>query len=41
MDSWFCKSKVEFARAKEGVDVVECGPVGGEDAKLEPLCVYV
>ena len=41
MDSWSCKAKVVFARAKEGVDVVECGPVGGEDAKLEYLRLYV
>ncbi len=29
MDSWSLKTKVEFAREKEGVDVEECGSVGG------------
>ena len=41
MDSWSCKTKVEFAQRKKGIDIDECGPVGGEDAKLESLCLYV
>jgi len=31
------KTKVEFAREKEGVDVEECGPVGGASSQLDTL----
>ncbi len=41
MDSWSLKIKEALARAKAGVDVEECGPVGGENAELESICLYV